>query len=143
MSKGTLRSLARARAAAPSRARHVGEWPCGRPGVTLDGMEALVAMLLLPLLLVAPIGEALERRRDRLLDREIERAWGQTWMRIHGPRARLAGSEGRGLGEFHDEAVGRAALPRRRRGRRRRVPVARVVRVAEKLRRPRALEARL
>ena len=140
MSQGTLRSRARARAAAPSRARHVGEWPGGRPGVTLDGMEALVAMLLLPLLLVAPIGEALERRRDRLLDREIERAWGQTWMRIHGPRA---GSEGRGLGEFHDEAVGRAALPRRRRGRRRRVPVARVVRVAEKLRRPRALEARL
>ncbi|MFY0535411.1 hypothetical protein [Nannocystis pusilla] len=73
-------------------------------------MEALVAMLLLPLLLVAPLGEALERRRDRLQDREVERAWGQTWMRVHGPRA-LPGSEVCGLHEAHHEAVGRAALP--------------------------------
>lgn len=93
-----------------------------------------MAMLLLPLLLVAPLGEALERRRDRLHDREVARAWGQTWMRVHGPRS--------GLDELQHEAIGRAALPRRRRGRRRRVPVARVVRIAEKLRRPRALEAR-
>ncbi|MCY1012792.1 hypothetical protein OV079_46115 [Nannocystis pusilla] len=136
-----LRSSAR-RVAAPSRPRHAGGWPGGDGGVTLDGMEALVAMLLLPLLLVAPLGEALERRRDRLHDREVERAWGQTWMRVHGPRA-LPGSEVRGFHEAHHEAVGRAALPRRRRSRRRRVPVARVVRVAEKFRRPRALEARL
>lgn len=128
--------------AARSRPRHAGEWPGDHGRVTLNAMEALVAMLLLPLLLVAPLGEALERRRDRLHDREVERAWGQTWMRVHGPRV-VPGSEGRGLYEAHHEAVGRAALPRRRRGRRRRVPIARVVRAAEKFRRPRALEAGL
>lgn len=94
-----------------------------------------MAMMLLPLLLVAPLGEALERRRDRLQDRELERAWSETWMRIHGPRS--------GPDEFQHEAVCRPALPRRRRGRRRRVPVARVGRVAQKLGRARALEARL
>ena len=131
------------RVAAPSRTRHWGDWPGGGLGFTLDGMEALLAMLLMPLLLVAPLGEALERRRDRLHDREIERAWGQTWMRVHGPRAWAFGSGCCRLHEAQHEAIGRAALPRRRRGRRRRVPVARVVRVAEKFRRPRALETRL
>ena len=51
-------------------------------------MEALVAMLLLPLLMVAPLAEAVERRderrRARAAARAAARAWAVTWLRLYG-----------------------------------------------------------
>lgn len=60
-----------------------------RSCATLMEMEALFAMLLLPLLLVAPFGEALERRAERQRARDAARAWATTWLRLYGPAAGL------------------------------------------------------
>lgn len=57
---------------------------------TLETMEALVAMLLLPLLMVAPLAEAIERRYERRRARAAARMWAATWLRLYG-RAPPAG----------------------------------------------------
>lgn len=51
---------------------------------TLRSMEALVAMLLLPLLMVAPLAEAVERRDERRRARAAARAWAKTWLQLYG-----------------------------------------------------------
>lgn len=59
-------------------------------GATLKMMEALVAMLLLPLLMVAPLAEAVERRDERRRARASAKRWAATWLRLYG-RAPSAG----------------------------------------------------